>query len=589
MALNRTSWVELCVSDFAQSITWFEQALGFRVVAREADDYAELSRGETTIQLAAENAQYWASEHPHLLPAGQRGSGVEIVLLVEDVEAIYQQAQLAGANIVRELADYPWQMRQFWVRHPDGYLIRPAQKLLSVNTTTYQRQVANAFRRTAPLVTDELTKVKEVADTLVRQQEFLEGATIYETLISEIFKNSHLYYDEDEDEYDDEYDYNEYDEEEDHDEEEGLEEFVGECVETLGGYLADTRTANAARQKIISVLFDIYLRDLRAINELNFATRIADQLVRYTTTWERGKIIESLDELLTDENEELLHQEHARLLLKLGQETLDDEEYLRVCRENELTLELVDRLLMLGRIDEAEKITQRADGEELLDLANLFIQYKQDVVAERLVRACIQVQHIAHALEWLRHYYQARGNQVAELEILAMLFRDQPSLTNYQELRSLATQLDRWESTQPKLLAFLEQAHNTPLLIQIALDEGKIDTALQLLKTMATKDRYGYTYTYNPLYGNEIDLAVARAAEETRPYEAIQLYRNHAERLIAQRNRKSYQEACPSLARIHSLYERLGNQNIWTQYIATLREENRTLRALKEELTKAGL
>ena len=44
--MTRTSWVELCVSDFEQSITWFEHVLGFRVVARDANEYAELSSGE---------------------------------------------------------------------------------------------------------------------------------------------------------------------------------------------------------------------------------------------------------------------------------------------------------------------------------------------------------------------------------------------------------------------------------------------------------------------------------------------------------------------------------------------------------------
>lgn len=48
--MTRTSWVELCVSDFEQSITWFEHVLGFRVVARDANEYAELSRGETFLQ-----------------------------------------------------------------------------------------------------------------------------------------------------------------------------------------------------------------------------------------------------------------------------------------------------------------------------------------------------------------------------------------------------------------------------------------------------------------------------------------------------------------------------------------------------------
>src|SRR5881275_2962140 len=103
--MTKTSWVELCVSDFEQSITWFEHVLGFRVVAREANDYAELSRGETFIQLAVDQAPYWATERPRLLPPGQRGSGVEIVLLVENIDTVYHQAQQARADIARELAD----------------------------------------------------------------------------------------------------------------------------------------------------------------------------------------------------------------------------------------------------------------------------------------------------------------------------------------------------------------------------------------------------------------------------------------------------------------------------------------------------
>ena len=41
---TKTSWVELCLSDFEQSIIWFEQVLGFRVVAREANVRPEPAR-----------------------------------------------------------------------------------------------------------------------------------------------------------------------------------------------------------------------------------------------------------------------------------------------------------------------------------------------------------------------------------------------------------------------------------------------------------------------------------------------------------------------------------------------------------------
>ena len=75
--------------------------------------------------------------------------------------------------------------------------------------------------------------MKQTADRLAQQRDYLGAATIYETLVTEIFEQSHLYYDE-EAGYDDY-----YEKESTYPEEEGLEELVGECIEALGDCLAD--------------------------------------------------------------------------------------------------------------------------------------------------------------------------------------------------------------------------------------------------------------------------------------------------------------------------------------------------------------
>jgi hypothetical protein len=512
---------------------------------------------------------------------------------------------------MRPLADYPWHMRQFWVRHPDGYLIRPAQKILSVNPATYRRKVADAFQRDAPRITQELLAVKQTADSLALQRDYLGAATIYETLVTEIFEQSHLYLDE-EAEYDDYYEEERY-----YPEEEGLDKLVWECIEALGNCLADEQTDRVARDKIIEVLFDIYQHDLHADNGLGFTASASEQLVKYTTPLERQTIAAWIHDILTDEEEEISSSQrktYGKFLLDLEKDTLDDETYLRICRETGRTSDLIDRLLTLGRLDEAAREAQQVDDYALLGLADLFIQHGQDAVAERLVRERISApirpdndaarlllrSQVGRAeeekpdwrvLDWLQKYYQARGNHAAELEVAETSFRTQPLLTRYQELRDLARRLGRWEIVRPELLAFLEQARNTTLLIQIALDEGDIINALQLLKGIAKKDNYGYTYNDGDgYYGyRNIALEVARAAEETRPREAIELYRQYAERLIAQRGRQNYQEACKYLAKMRALYEKLGENEAWTSYITALREQNRNLRALKEELANAGL
>ena len=507
-------------------------------------------------------------------------------------------------------ADYPWHMRQFWVRHPDGYLIRPAQRILSVNPTTYRRQVADAFQRDTPHITEELLAVKQTADRLAQQGDVLGAATIYETLVTEIFEQSHLYYDEAR--YDDSYEEEWY-----YPEEEGLEEFVGECIVALGNGLAGEQTDRVAREKSIAVLLTIYRRDLHADDSHGFAERAAVQLVRYAIPLERQTIAEWIREVLADEEQVIVgseRQAYGKFWLDLQNETLDDDAYLRICRETGRTSDLIDRLLALGRIDEAAQETRRVDDYSLLGLANLFIQHGQDAVAERLVKARISgpirpAKDVAglvlpsqpgraeeekpdwRVLEWLQKYYRDRGNHTTELEMAQTLIRTQPSLKRYQELRALSGRLDRWEGLRRELLAFLEQAGNTSLLIQIALDEGDIDQALQRLQGTAKKDGYGYTYSDRYGYYGYSDVAfeVARAAEESRPHAAIELYRQFAERLIAMRDRKRYELACTYLVKVRALYEKLGEDEAWTGYVAALREQNRNLRALKEELADAGL
>jgi hypothetical protein len=361
----------------------------------------------------------------------------------------------------------------------------------------------------------------------------------------------------------------------------------------LGAGLADERADRVAREKIIKVLLDIYEHDLHAYDGLGFTDTASVQISRHTTPLERNTIAERIRKKLAGATG--IHRAgYGEFLLDLQEDTLDDEAYLQICREAGLTSALINRLLTLGRVDEAERETQRIDDHFLLGLADLFIQHQQDAVAERLVRGRIKEKPDTSILRWLQNYYHARDNHAAELEITEMLFRTQRLLNHYQKLRDLARQLDRWETLRPNLLAFLEQAQDTKLLIEIALDEGDIDKALKLLKEMAKKDSYGYIYTPTTGYGygyydTAIDLDVAKAAEETRPREAIQLYQQRAERLIAMRERKNYQVACTHLAKVRTLYQKLGEHETWTNYIATLREQNRSLRALKEELTKAGL
>jgi hypothetical protein len=361
----------------------------------------------------------------------------------------------------------------------------------------------------------------------------------------------------------------------------------------LGAGLVQEQTDKVAREKIIQVLFSIYEHDLKA-GSIGLAEKASALLVEHTTPMERRIIADWIHEALADEEEKIIgsrRQAYGGFLLDLERDTLDDETYLRISRETGRTADAVDRLLALGRIDEAIREANHVGDNALLSLADLFIQRGQDNAAERMMRERIEKTQNIVVMEWLEKYYRTRNNYTAALELAEVMFRKQPFLGRYQEIRNLAGQLGRWETLRPELLNFLDKEHNTTLLIQIALDEGDIDKALALLKAEEKRNqgRVGmYSYSYGFGY-QDMTLVVARAAEETRPREAIELYQKHAERLIAQKQRKYYQEASDYLVKVRTLYQKLGENGEWTSYITALREKNRNLRALKEELANRGL
>jgi len=584
MAIAKTSRVEICVSNFEQSIKWFEDVLGFHVVTRSTNEYAELSCGETFIQLVTDHAPYWESERLRLLPPGQRGSGIELILPVDDVDAIYAMAKQAQADIVHKLTKTPQHTRQFWVRHPDGYLIHPTQAMIFEDLATTYRQINKAFRHDVPRATDGLRPVKEDADRLAQQGDYLGAAEIYGALIEKIFEQSHLYHDEKYDEDDEDYYPEEY----------GLEDFVKECIETLGSYLAGEQADSKGREKILEVLFATYQQDLQAddYKKLGFATSVADQVTKLATQQERLMVASRIHDALADEEEEATRSQrkaYGDLLLELEKDTLDDEAYLHICRETEHTSELIDRLLMLDRVDEAIAETQHMGDYALLKYIDLFIQHEQDTIAERVVKEHLREEEpSSNLLAWLQKYYRTRDNSVAELQMTQTLFRTWPSLSHYQELRAVAKKLNRWETLRLELLAFVEQKGKTTLLIEIAIDEEEIDKALELLKKLKEKGIYGYSYT-SGYAGPSIELAVARAAKKTHPHEAIQIYQQHAERLIAEKSRKSYQGACTHLKEAKSLYKDLDEHETWANYISSLRQQYKHLPALRDEMMKAGL
>jgi uncharacterized Zn finger protein len=265
------------------------------------------------------------------------------------------------------------------------------------------------------------------------------------------------------------------------------------------------------------------------------------------------------------------------LLLQLEAEHLDDAGFLTLCRQSGRTLELVRRLVQRGRMEEAVNEASHADTCDLVKIANLLVRHRYSETAAQLVQRCYQTTHPETPLkEWLARYDAGRRQQHQVLTLTGELFRLQPDTEIYRRLRQLGRQLGVWDRLHAELLNYLEQAGHLRLLVAIHLDENDIDRALELAASPS-------------LQAGGLSLEVARAAEHSRPDEAQEIYRAHAERLLRQPQGENYGEACLYLRKVRALMRRTGGVQNWTNYIAALREQYGSVKPLLSALDAAQL
>jgi uncharacterized Zn finger protein len=329
-------------------------------------------------------------------------------------------------------------------------------------------------------------------------------------------------------------------------------------------------------------LFDIYRFDVD-YGGVGLSDGVPDSALSLATPEERELLATWVREALPsgdDFSTTFARQEYGAFLLELLADRLDDEAFIRISRETGRTNDLVDRLLSLGRTDEAVAAAEQTQDYALLQLAPVFVEHGQAALAERLIAARAATSEDYRLAEWMMQQRRSAGDTAGALEWAIRVFRQQPFLERYKEVRELARSQGTWEAVRPEIMEVLKQ--HPSILVQVYLDEGEIDAALAALPTLAT----AYAIHY---YDNALHLQVARAAEETRPQAAIEIYTQFAERLIAQQGRDNYKQAARLLTSVRDLDRRIGQEDAWKRYLDDLRGRNRRLRALKEELTAAGL
>ena len=360
-----------------------------------------------------------------------------------------------------------------------------------------------------------------------------------------------------------------------------LADVVDRCVEGLGNCLAGGGGDAVVRESCLQTLFDIYRFDVD-IGGVGLGEAAPDLIMEHATDEEKGAIAGWVRAAMPrgDSWSDGYHRRvYGRFLLDLEMAHLDDDSFLGICRECGLLAELVDRLLTLGKLDDAVTEADLGGDYDLLTLADIFRKHGRARIVEPLLVKRVESGGDNRLAEWLKERYRERGELAEALDLARRLLERRPHLAGYLEVRDLSRDLGVWQESRPQLLDRWSSAGEYGLLTDVYLEEGELDLALRSVN----RRRPG------SLHGVDQLIRVAQAASETHPQAALDIYRQQADILIEARGRDNYRQACAYLSRVRDLYRRLSQESVWTGFIAGLRESHRRLPALREELSNAGL
>ena len=439
------------------------------------------------------------------------------------------------------------------------------QKGAPVNPDNYRRQVSAAFQRAGDdwyasrRIPTDIRITLSAGDGFLARADHSNASIVYRAVAQGILENYELVQDDDGE----------------------LCEAVDRCVEGLDKCLASMELDSTAREDVLRALYSIYLFNMDYGGGETEVTA-PDCILEHATSEEKRTVAGRIRAVMPDGDswsDGYRRRVHGRFLLDLENAHSDDATYLEVCREGGLLADLANRLLTLNRLEEALTAAESASDHDILAMAKIFLQHGCSNRIEPLLTQRIRTAPNDRLVDWLKERHKERGELDEALALASRQLDRRPTLAGYQEVRELARTLGIWQDLRPQLLDRWSAGREHYLLTEVHLEEGEIELALESVKQASF------------LFAQRSDqlIRVAQAASATHPQDALEIYRQRVESLIEDRGRDNYQRACTLLLKVRGLYHQLSLESGWADFIAQLRERNRRLPALMEELNNAGL
>jgi len=252
-----------------------------------------------------------------------------------------------------------------------------------------------------------------------------------------------------------------------------------------------------------------------------------------------------------------------------------------------------------GDLDELVEVKARD-----LSSAYSFVVIAEDLVkagrhddalawAERGVKA-FPVRTDNRLREILAEEYQRRERHDEARELMWAAFEERPGLDTYKRLADRANRTDRWQEWRAKALKKLRANASAPVrtprtsraraygqwsedrseLVEVFLWEGDVETAWQEAVAGGCSPA--------------LWLELAGRRERDRPDEVIPVYQREIERVIDQKDNRSYEEAVRLLRKVRALMVRAGKEPEFAPYAAGVRATHKPKRNLMKLFDKAG-
>jgi uncharacterized glyoxalase superfamily protein PhnB len=122
-------------SEVPAAVKWLEEAFGFEVRLRIGAHRAQL-------QLAGGVIVVSESSSPDAAPGG----GHSVIVRVEAIDAHLSRARRQGAEIVRDLENFPYGERQYTCLDPAGHRWTFSETIANVDPTDWGGELASGWR-----------------------------------------------------------------------------------------------------------------------------------------------------------------------------------------------------------------------------------------------------------------------------------------------------------------------------------------------------------------------------------------------------------------------------------------------------------